>query len=79
MAVAVFTAAFMAAAFKSGVSPLPQPLGLAFAEAIFGVSLPLAVGLLFHTAWVTLFSVIYVVLFRDALTFAAAFWLAFAL
>jgi hypothetical protein len=43
------------------------------------MSLPLPVGLLFHVAWVALFSAVYVVLFRDALTFMRAFWLAFAL
>lgn len=64
---------------KTGISPLPKPLGLAFAETVLGSSLPLPVGLLFHAAWVTLFSAVYVVLFRDALTFMRAFWLAFAL
>jgi hypothetical protein len=69
----------MLAAAKSGVSPLPKALGLAFAETAFARPLPLPVGLLFHTAWTTAFSVFYVVLFRDALTFMHAFWLAFAL
>ena len=35
--------------------------------------------LLFHTVWATALSVLYVLLFRDALTFLRAFWLAFAL
>lgn len=77
--VAVLTAAIMVAGLKSGVSPLPRPLGLAFAETLLATKLPLPVGLLFHTAWVTLFTFVYVVLFRDALTFMRALWLAAAL
>jgi hypothetical protein len=77
--VAILTAAVMVTALKSGVSPLPEPLGLAFAETVLGRPLPLPVGLLFHTVWVTAFSVIYVGLFRDALTFLRALGLAAAL
>lgn len=77
--VAVLTAAIMVTALKSGVSPLPTPLGLAFAETVLGHPLPLPVGLLFHTLWVTAFSVIYVGLFRDALTFLRALGLGAAL
>jgi len=77
--VAVLTAAVMVTALKSGVSPLPKPLGLAFAETVLGRTLPLPVGLLFHTVWVTAFSVIYVGLFRDALTFLRALELGLAL
>lgn len=77
--VAVLTAAVMVTALKSGVSPLPKPLGLAFAETVLGRPLPLPVGLIFHTVWVTAFSVIYVGLFRDALTFLRALGLATAL
>lgn len=77
--VSALTAAIMFAGLKSGISPLPKPLGLAFAETVLGRPLPLPVGLLFHTAWVTAFSALYVALFRDALTFARALWLAIAL
>ena len=77
--VAILTAAVMVTALKSGVSPLPKPLGLAFAETVLGRPLPLPVGLFFHTVWVTTFSVIYVSLFRDALTFLRALGLAAAL
>lgn len=66
--VAVLTGAIMFAGLKSGVSPLPKPLGLAFAETLLDTTLQLPVGLLFHAAWVTLLSAIYVVLFRDALS-----------
>lgn len=77
--VAILTAAIMVTALKSGLSPLPKPLGLAFAETVLGRTLPLPVGLLFHTVWVTAFSAIYVALFRDALTFLRALGLATAL
>jgi len=77
--VSALTAAFMLAAAKLGVSPLPKALGLAFAETALARPLPLPIGLLFHTAWTTAFSVLYVVLFRDALTFMRALWLAIAL
>lgn len=79
LGVSVLTAAIMVGGLKSGVSPLPKPLGLAFAETLLGTKLPLPVGLLFHAAWVTFFSAVYVVLFRDALTFMRAFWLGAAL
>ena len=69
----------MLAAQKTGVSPLPEPLGLAFASRLLGRELPLPVGLAFHVAWVTLWSVIYVALFRDAITFARALGLGLAL
>jgi hypothetical protein len=79
IAVSIVTAAFMVAAFKAGMSPLPKSLGLAFAETLLGRTLPLPVGLLFHAVWTTAFSVIYVILFRDALTFERALALAAAL
>lgn len=79
LGVAILTAAIMVAALKSGVSPLPKPLGLAFAETILGGPIALPVGLLFHAVWVIAFSAVYVMLFRGALTFLRAFWLAFAL
>jgi hypothetical protein len=75
----ILTAALMVTALKSGISPLPKPLGLAFAESVLGRSLPLPVGLLFHTAWVTSFTVIYVGQFRDSLTFLRALALGAAL
>jgi hypothetical protein len=79
IAVSFLTAAFMIATMRAGVSPMPKSLGLAFAEAILARTLPLPVGLLFHTVWVTAFSVLYIAAFRDALTFIRAFWLAAAL
>ena len=41
VAVSILTAAFMVAGIKSGVSPLPKSLGLAFAETILRRPLPL--------------------------------------
>jgi hypothetical protein len=68
-------------ALKAHLSPLPKPLGLAFAETMTGRQLPLPVGLLFHLVWVTFWSIVYLVLWRDDLTLknaavlAAALWL----
>jgi hypothetical protein len=65
---ALLLSAVMVPALRLGISPLPKPLGLAFAETLFGRSLPLPVGLLFHVAYVTFWAVAYVALFRHALT-----------
>ena len=77
--VSILTAAFMVAGLNTGVSPLPKPLGLAFAETVLQRPLPLPIGLLFHTVWTTAFSVLYVILFREGLTFLRALALATAL
>lgn len=83
IAIGVATAAvlsvIMVTGLKTGVSPLPKPLALAFAATLLGRELPLPVGLMFHVAWVTLWSVIYFVLFWDALTFKRALGLGLAL
>src|SRR5690348_9749404 len=68
--------AIMITGFKTGVSPMPAPVSLAFAQALVGAKLPLPVGLLFHVAWVTLWSVVYVALFRERLTLGRAAGLA---
>ena len=62
---ALLLTAIMVPMMKLGISPLPKPLGLAFAETIIGKALPLPVGLLFHVAYVTVWSVVYVMLFKD--------------
>jgi hypothetical protein len=69
---ALLLSAVMVPALRLGISPLPKPLGLAFAETVLGRLLPLPVGLLFHVAYVTAWSVVYVALFRPALTFRMA-------
>ena len=77
LVVSALTALVMVTLMKTGVSPLPQPLGLAFAETLLNRSLPLPVGLLFHTAYVTLWSVVFVRFFprrniKSALLLAGA-------
>lgn len=73
---AVLLAAVMVPLFKLGISPLPQPAGLAFAKTVLGNNnLPLPVGLLFHLVYVTFWGYAYVLLFRDRLTFLNALWL----
>ena len=42
--VAILTAVIMVTALKSGLSLLPKPLGLAFAETVLGRALPLPVA-----------------------------------
>ena len=69
----------MVTAFKSGVSPLPKPVGLAFAETVLGGPLPLPVGLAFHLAYVTFWSMAFVAFLRDSLTLRDALALALAL
>lgn len=81
LAIGIATAAIlsliMVPAMKAGVSPMPKPLALAFAQRLFGeVGLP--AGLLFHLVYVAFWSVMYVVLFERH-TFLNALWLALGL
>ena len=76
---ALLLSAVMVPALRFGISPLSKPLGLAFAETVLGRSLPLPVGLLFHVAYVTAWSVVYVALFRHALTLVNALLLGLVL
>ncbi|MEO5659292.1 MAG: hypothetical protein ABIQ90_05775 [Polaromonas sp.] len=62
---------------KTGISPLPKPLALAFAQRLLG-DVPLPVGLLFHVAYVTFWTVVFVTMFKSH-TFAKALALALAL
>lgn len=78
--VSLLTAMVMVPLMKSGVSPLPKPLGLAFAETLLGRKLPLPVGLAFHTAYVTFWSAVFVRFFprrniKSALLLAFGLWL----
>ena len=72
----------MVPAMEFGLSPMPKPLGLAFAETVLGRALPLPVGLLFHIVYVAFWSIAYVSLFRDdlslikALVLSALLWTA---
>ena len=79
IAVSALTAIVMVALLKAGVSPFPQPPSLAFAETLLGRSLPLPVGQLFHTAYVTFWSGVFVRYFPrktlpTALGLAAVLW-----
>ena len=76
---ALLLSAVMVPAFKFGISPMPKPPGLAFAETLFGRGLPMPVGLLFHVAYVTFWALAYVMVFRDRLTFLNALWLGLGL
>ncbi len=76
---AVLLSAIMVPAFKLGIAPLPKPPSLALAQLLFGATTPLPVGLLFHVAYVAFWSVVYVSVFRDRLTFLNALWLGLAL
>jgi len=73
---AVLLSAVMVPAFKAGISPMPEPPSLAFAETLLGRPLPLPVGLLFHVAYVTLWSVVFVAWAFPRLTFGRALGLA---
>ena len=76
---AVLLSAVMVPAMKLGISPLPKPLGLAFAETVLGRPVPLPVGLLFHVAYVTFWSIAFVFISRDSLTFRNALILGLSL
>lgn len=78
--VSLLTAAIMVILFKTGVAPFPEPPSLAFADTLLGRNLPLPVGLLFHTAYVTFWSVVFVRFFpvrnlAGALALAAGLWM----
>ena len=76
---ALLLSAVMVPAFKFGISPMPKPPSLAFAETLFGRGLPMPIGLLFHVAYVTFWALAYVMVFRDRLTFLNALWLGLGL
>lgn len=67
----------MVPAYMDGISPMPKPLGLAFAQLLLG-PVPLPVGLLFHVMYVTFWSVVFVLLFERR-TFLNALWLGLGL
>ena len=62
----------MVPAMKLGFSPMPKPLGLAFAETVLGRALPLPVGLLFHIVYVAFWSIAFVNQCRDDLSLTKA-------
>jgi len=70
LVIAIITAAMMMIMMKAGALPLPKPLGLAFVERLVGHAMPMPVGILFHAAYVTFWSVVFVRFFprRDIVT-----------
>lgn len=80
LAVAILTAVLMLGLTGAGVSPFPKPPSLAFADTLLARSLPLPVGLLFHAAYVTFWSMVFIVAFprrnlKTALSLAGALWI----
>ena len=80
LGVSVLTAIIMVTLLKKGISPFPKPPSLAFAETVLGRTLPLPVGLLFHTAYVTFWSLVFVQFFPrrgfwPAMALAGALWI----
>lgn len=80
IAVSVLTALVMVTTMQAGIAPFPKPPSLAFAETILGRELPMPIGLLFHTVYVTVWSVVFIGFFprrtlAAALGLAAALWL----
>ncbi len=78
--VAFLVGIVMVTALKAGLSPFPKPPSLAFAETLLGRSLPLPLGLLFHVAYVTFWSVVFIQFFpkrsfMTAMALAGALWL----
>ena len=77
IASAIILSLIMLPANQAGIMPMPRPLSLAFAQELLG-DVPLAVGLLFHTLYVTFWSVVYLLVFKQP-TFLNALWLALGL
>ncbi|WP_199257930.1 hypothetical protein [Paracoccus binzhouensis] len=78
--VSIVTAVIMLGLTAAGLSPFPKPPSLAFAETVLARPLPLPVGLLFHTVYVTFWAVVFVRYFPrrnlwTALALAAVLWL----
>ena len=69
----------MVPAFLAGMPPMPEPPSLAFAEALLGRGLPMPAGLVFHLAYVTFWSAVWVAWDYPRLRFTTALVLALAL
>lgn len=66
----ILAAVVMIALKKNGFSPVPMPLGLAFADTLLHQHLPLPVGLIFHLAYVTFWGTAFVLFAHPRLTLA---------
>jgi len=64
----IFAAVVMIALKKNGFSPVPMPLGLAFADTLLHKHLPLPIGLVFHLAYVTFWGTVFVLFAHPRLT-----------
>ncbi|PVY77373.1 hypothetical protein C8D92_10358 [Tamilnaduibacter salinus] len=76
---AVIPSLFMVPMFKLGLSPMPAPPSLEFAEMVLGRDLPMPVGLLFHLLYVMLWTIVYVLFLKPgslkaALGLAGLLW-----
>lgn len=76
--VSLLLTAVMLPLVKTGISPLPAPLGVAFANTFLG-SVPFVIGLLFHVVYVTFWSYVYIRFFIPPNEFLRAALLAFIL
>ncbi|WP_077529859.1 hypothetical protein [Vreelandella utahensis] len=77
---AIIPSLFMVPMFNLGLSPMPAPPSLKFAEMVFGTSLPMPVGLLFHLAYVIAWTLVYAIFLnpgslKSALALAGVLWL----
>lgn len=77
---AIIPSLFMVPMFQLGLSPMPAPPSLVFAESILGTDLPMPVGLVFHLAYVVFWALVFTGLFArrnlaTALGLGGALWL----
>ena len=77
---AVIPSLFMVPMFQLGLSPMPAPPSLVFAESLLGTNLPMPVGLVFHLAYVVFWALVFTGLFAKrnlatALGLGGALWL----
>jgi len=73
---AIIVSAFMIPLFEWEIPPMPMQPARAFADLVLGPGQPAFVGFLFHLVYVTVWSVIYVSLAWDRLSFPRAAGLA---
>lgn len=64
----ILAAVVMIALKKNGFSPVPMPLGLAFADTLLHKHLPLPIGLAFHLAYVAFWGTVFVLFAHPRLT-----------
>lgn len=79
VATAMILSLIMLPVYQAGVMPISRPLALAFAQRLFG-DVPFMMGQLFHTLYVTFWSVVYLLVFKqstlfNALLLALGLWL----